>query len=248
MGCVCHDYQERLLSLDDVLILFFKALKRKNPLSLTRFSHAEITYLSWKINPKLLEIMEEFKHYNGVTGPVAETAKKILLSMGRSDINGFVPKDCPDHGEFWYENTKRFLHHYGKMPSRICSVWVTHDMANDQRFWDILTGVRVALIGRRAKEAVKHFQNKGVVVSHTLNLEGTQQVKQVFKYLKNTLSWDVALISAGIPATILTPQLAADTGRVAIDFGHALDRIIDGEKFDFGALVEKWEKGELGKS
>jgi hypothetical protein len=38
---------------------------------------------------------------------------------------------------------------------------------------------------------------------------------------------EIALISAGIPATILAPIISKLNQKVAIDFGHALDIILD---------------------
>jgi hypothetical protein len=54
--------------------------------------------------------------------------------------------------------------------------------------------------------------------------------------------WEIALVAAGIPATIMAPALAEKSGKVVIDFGDALDMVIDGEKFDYNKLVKDWKE------
>ncbi len=250
MVCKCHDYEDNVLSTDKVLELIEEAVVNKKALSLTRFSHAEITYLNWKYQKKLVKKMDMFKKYNGVDEPIEKITDILIDSLKNTTITGLIPEAYAEittaprdknNGFYWYKLTKAFLHRENLLPNLICSVWSTQEMIYKNKFWEMLRGRSIAIVGRRADEAVPYFQNNGVNVSETIVLEGINNVKEVKDYLTNK-EWDIAIVSAGIPATILTPQLSKETGRVVIDFGHALDRIIDGEKFDFHHLVDDLDK------
>jgi hypothetical protein len=241
MSCSCHNYQHTFLSTYEVINLLEEAINDKKAFSLTRFSHAEVSCLSWKFNRKLFNMMDNFRIYNGFTGSAEHTAKRILKSMKTTNIVGFVRQDCQNKGAFWYESTKSLLHHLHYIPKKICSVWVTHEMIKEQKFWELLYNKKVALIGRRAQEAIPYFQKNYVNVTIALPLEGMQYIDEVYESLVNNDDWDIVLLAAGIPATILTPMLAKSTRRIAIDFGHALDMVIDGESFDFNKLFEQFK-------
>lgn len=239
MYCQCHDYQNHIMNLHDVLPMLENAVENKQAFSLTRFSHAEISYMSWEIDPFLIKLIDRYRVYNGMTDSLENASGQLLHSLKMTDIVGFVPQDCQDGGEWWYAKTKQLLHHLDMMPESICSVWASHDLVGESRFWDFLKKHRVALIGRRAEEAAPYFSNEGVKITVTKSLNGIQEIENVHEALKTSSEWDIALVSAGIPATILTPRLADDTGRVVIDFGHAIDLFIDKDHFNFQHLVDQ---------
>ncbi|MFE1244720.1 DUF707 domain-containing protein [Fictibacillus sp. NPDC058756] len=238
--CNCHDYQNLMIGNNEVLDLIKLAAQKKEAFSLTRFSHAEISYLNWEINPLLIKNYEEYRAYSGITGSTEAVAEKLLNSMNSTDIVGFVPINCKDNGEWWYTNTKKFLHHINRIPEKICSVWVSQEIIYNNEFWDFLKQNRVALIGRRAEEAVPNFTKKGVQLTVVKSLEGIDEIDSVHEYMKYNKNWDIALISAAIPATILTPLLAKDSGRVVIDFGHAMDMVIEEDRYNFYKYLKEW--------
>lgn len=245
MVCDCHNYQTKMMTLQTVLDSIGQAAHNKQGFSLTRFSHGEISYLSYKINPVLVRNYEKYRTYTGLTESIEKAAAAIKHSLETTDIAGFVPKDCADNGEWWYSNTKQVLHHLNILPPSICSVWITQEMIYHEQFWQLLRQRRVALIGRRAEEASHYFGKNGVNITEVKNLDGVDEIKPVHDHMKNSSNWDIALISAAVPATILTPILAQDAKRIVIDFGHAMDLMIDGDKFDFQKIVEEWGKKQI---
>ncbi|MEI4801435.1 GT-D fold domain-containing glycosyltransferase [Bacillus sp. FJAT-51639] len=241
MSCNCHSYQHKFLSTYEVLGILEEAINKKEAFSLTRFSHAEISCLSRKCNRELFHLMNDLRLYNGFNGTIESTARKVLKSLQTTNVTGLIRQDCEDSGDFWYGNTKKLLHHLRFVPKIICSVWVTHEMIKEQKFWELLQNKKIAIIGRRAQEAIPYFQEKHVNVTIALPLEGTNHIGELHQYLSKSNDWDIALLSAGIPATILTPMLANSTGRIVIDFGHALDMVIDGDSFDFNEIFKQWK-------
>ncbi len=241
-GCKCHDYQNQMMDSKTVLGCLKQAVANKGSFSLTRFSHAEMSYLQWDINPSLIKDYDRFREYSGMTGSIEEVAGKLAYSMEDTDIVGLIPVDCKDNGNWWYPTTKNYLHHVDRIPEKICSVWVSQEWVFMEEFWEVLKQNRVALIGRRAEVAAPHFIEKGVQITEVKNLEGIDEIDSVYKFMRRSNAWDLALISAAIPATILTPILAKDTGRIVIDFGHAMDMVIEGDQYDFYKYFDEWKE------
>jgi glycosyltransferase involved in cell wall biosynthesis len=115
-------------------------------------------------------------------------------------------------------------------------------MINSDRFWRALKTRKLAIVGRRASEAREAFGKVGVAVACTMDLEGYDEIEKVYSELSERDDWDAAILAAGIPATILAPMLAQKTNRVVIDFGHALDMLIDGEDFDYEKILARWKE------
>ena len=139
--------------------------------------------------------------------------------------------------------TKILLKRLKIRPKWVCPAFITHDMIKCDRFWKVLKDRKIAIVGRRAAEASYVFKDRGIDIMYTTGLEGCDEIEEVYKDLSKRKDWEIALLSAGIPATILAPRLAKKTNKVAIDFGHALDMIIDGENFNYEKILRDWEKG-----
>ncbi|GAA3324599.1 hypothetical protein GCM10020331_053140 [Ectobacillus funiculus] len=78
-----------------------------------------------------------------------------------------------------------------------------HDLVNKEMFWEWIRGKKIVLVGRRSEHAKPLFEKKRrVQVVDTVKLEGYQELDKVQNYLVQSADWEVALISAGIPATI----------------------------------------------
>ncbi len=98
----------------------------------------------------------------------------------------------------------------------------------------------MVLVGRQAHEATKIIRDKGAVSVQSLTVEGLGDVERLCRYLNYHSQFDLALLAAGVPVTIAVLRIAEATGRVVIDFGHALDLIIDGpELIDCQEYFEK---------
>lgn len=231
-----YNYEDTMLSLDEVLDEISAALEKSKAFSLGRYGHGEIAFLYQSdFNDAL---------YAGATISAAEISKDLQEALKTTDIVGF-------HVSWGYAvedrdaaiMTQKFLHEYGFKPTKVCSAFITHDMVGSEKFWKCIKNRRVALVGRRAEAARTAFLSKGVEIVYTTNLEGYLDLDRVCNELSEAVGWDIAILAAGIPATVLAPRLAKKTNKVVIDFGHALDMLIDGETFDYNKLVSNWKKG-----
>ena len=231
-----------MLNTYEVLELIKEAISTKKPLSLSRFGHGEISYAIWPKFKQWRQGFEYYRNYAGATSSIEELNKSLIHSFKKSDIVGVydlkseirVDNECA-------KLTKYLLKKLNYKPKYVCSALVTHRMIEQHAFWDLLKQNNIALVGRRAKEASNHFQMLGIDIVDTVSLDGCEQIEEVCDKLSSNNMWDIALLSAGIPATILSPILSKKSCRVVIDFGHALDMILDGVgDFDHESLVKDW--------
>lgn len=237
-----YNYEDSMLCLDEVLDLIDKAVQNYKPLSIGRYGHGEIAYLGWSEFPTWKVDFDPHGYYAGATAPVSIIKADLLEALRSTDIVGFHVS----WGDVWEDRgaadlTKKLLQGFEFIPEQVCSAYITHEMIKCDRFWKSLENLRVVLVGRRAAEASIIFKNKGINVTYTTVLEGYEEIEKVYKDLSIRTEWDIALISAGIPATVLAPMLANKTNKVVIDFGHALDKLIEGESYDYIKILNNWK-------
>ncbi|MCY9668265.1 GT-D fold domain-containing glycosyltransferase [Paenibacillus alginolyticus] len=225
-------YERYLLTIEEVLECIDTAVAEGTSYSLARFGHAEIAEL--QVFPDLYWGMEYYRKYNGVTR--GNLKIELMEAFKSCTTAGILPTLEDASGAEYSRQTFLSL---GLEFYTICSAWATHHMVRLPYFWDWVRPYRLVLVGRRAAEAAPIFASKGVAVVDAVMLSDYEQLEQVYQQLCRVGGWNIALIAAGVPATLLAPRLANATGKVAIDFGHAIDLIIDGEDFDFEGLVKK---------
>lgn len=230
------EYENRYIDLSQVLHLIKQAIKEGKPFSLSRYGHAEIYYALWPSSMHYKEGLDYCATYNGATGNPKRINELVIQSLKSTHVVGLLSKEEHD---YFHNETVRLLTSLNYMPKYICSPFITHPMSKSAEFWELLKTLNVVLVGRRAKEVKPIFQARGVNIIDTLRLEGIDQILPVQAQLESIKDqWDMAILAAGVPATILAERLANSTNHVVIDFGHALDVMIDGSSFDFDKLVE----------
>jgi hypothetical protein len=210
-------------------------MEAKKSFSLSRFGIGEITFLLE--NTVLTEHFHRYRRYAGIIGSDKEIRKELIHALKTTDLAGLIPSW---RLEFWAQMTDNMLKEIKFTPDRTCCPWIMHDLVKQGLFWPWIKDKTVVLVGRRSSQAVPIFQENEVRVAGTVLLEGYQELEKVHETLMVMDDWDIAIVSAGIPATILVPKIARTAGKAAIDFGHALDMIIDGEKYDHLHLVQQY--------
>lgn len=234
-----HNYHFETFLLDHSLVVnkIEKAVEQKSSFSLGRFGIGEISFLSWPTYPLLLENFKQYQSYAGITCSPEIIKNELLAAIKTVDMAGLI---ASWRLEDWAMATHRVIEQLKIMPKNMCCAWIMHDMVHKGTLWPLLNKKKVILVGRRSAEAVPIFKEMGVHITGSFPLNGYEELDNVFYTILNDPNWEIALISAGIPATILAPRIAKASGRIAIDFGHALDIILDGESFNHSMLVEKW--------
>lgn len=232
-----YHFENQLLDNMKVIKLLDQAIKQKKGFSLARFGIGEISYLSWPANGLLVQEFKRYESYAGVSNSPEIIRRELIRSLRDTDIAGLI---APWRLDPWAKQTRTVLKQLKFMPSKACCAWIMQSLLDEGTLWPWLSNKRVFLVGRRSKEAEIVFKKQGVQITGSINLNGYEELNKVQNELQSNQKWEIALISAGIPATILAPRIAKFTQKVAIDFGHALDMILDGKEYKHSDLVKKW--------
>ena len=87
---------------------------------------------------------------------------------------------------------------------------------------------RLAVVGRRGPEAHRRATELDLNISVAVPIESVDQIDEAFKRLASRREdFDAVLLAAGLASRILAPMLARELGVVALDLGHALDRLLN---------------------
>ncbi|WP_264737592.1 GT-D fold domain-containing glycosyltransferase [Cytobacillus firmus] len=96
-------------------------------------------------------------------------------------------------------------------------------------FQDLLSNQRILLIGNRMMEGETVLRNAGFNnIAGSIPVENIYSVPQVLSEAQK-YDFDVAFVSAGIPANLICVELAK-CNKIAIDFGHLIDELINNTK------------------
>ncbi|KOR82794.1 hypothetical protein AM233_00630 [Bacillus sp. FJAT-22058] len=232
-----YHFEKSLLDNRKVIKLLDQAIKQNKGFSLARFGIGEISYLSYPANGLLVQEFKRYESYAGVTHAPEIIRRELVRSMQDTDIAGLI---APWRLDPWAKQTRTVLEQLKFMPTKACCAWIMQSLLDEGTLWPWLSNKKVFLVGRRSKEAEIVFREQGIQITGSIGLNGYDELIRVQNELQSDQEWEIALISAGIPATILAPRIAKSTQKVAIDFGHALDMILDGEEYKLSDLVKKW--------
>ncbi|MDS1029705.1 GT-D fold domain-containing glycosyltransferase [Bacillota bacterium LX-D] len=223
------DYGTPMLNLNQVLSRLKQALEQRQPFSIVRFGHAEMYVINEATWPEASWDFSEYSTYCGITGPLPNMSRDIIEALLEADIAGLG-----DHTPSWQIVMNKIFQHYDLVIKRSCSAWISHQMVKSEEFFQLLQGKRIVLLGRRGAEGAAKFEQRGIKVVAALPLEGYEQINPTLASLGKLPAFDLVLAAAGVPATIICPRIAEKYRTCALDFGHALDIVIDGEEgFDF---------------
>lgn len=227
-------YDAAFLSIDEVVGLIRRALQEGRPFALARMGTAEIAVLAHELDPAHWP-MQPFIAYSGVSRFLPHTALWLQAVLQLTDLLGLLPL-----GHSQGPQTLRLLQTYGIKPRQVCNAFLPKDLAVYPPFIEMLAGPRLIVVGRRAAESVPALARHGIRPVATYDLEGMDSLVSTLDAIAAGPDFDLALLAAGVPATIAAVELAEKRGKVALDFGHGLDILIDGDAFDYPKLESTW--------
>lgn len=233
---------KHFLEKNDLLQLLRNVSKDKESLSLARFGHGELSYMNHKINSDLAAEFSYYQRYCGATTTYNKIQEDLTEALRTTDVAGLFTKSEVDVDHKWIDLTEETLKYSKCSPKKICSPWIPKKLAQSKDFWEWLKFQRVVLVGRRAMEAEVIFRNRGVDIVNCFPFEGFEQINSLQGRIVSIPEWIVVIISAGVPATVLAPKLTRAKKCIALDFGHTLDWLIDGDRTDHERLVKEWNE------
>lgn len=224
---------EDLMDKDEIVSRLRTALNNKTPYSLVRIGDGENFVLSqdsvYSMEKTLgqLWVQEANKGRKGVKLPNIVLRDQLVEAIKESDIVGILAQNDnvirahPNHKRFL---TNKIFDYFQLQPKAVCNAIVNRELIYYKPFWEMLheAGSRVVLVSRWAGGTKQRLIRPpyNLQVPFTLSFERYEMMEDTLNILEQRKDeYDIALISCGVNAVVLTHQVAKRIGKVAVDFG-----------------------------
>lgn len=206
------------------------ALQEKRGLSLIRLGDGELLAMAHDLFIPSNELTNDqrfqFLSYAGIHLPDHCMRDILTKNVLQADVVGVPKARYPTYQRLFIK-----LAHYWQWPLK--EMCLTHSQINYQLneetplFHHLLSHYNVLLIGNRMREAIGQFHALGYKnVVGEIPVAGVHSVPRVMNVAQR-YDFDIALVSAGIAANLICVEIARQN-KIAIDFGHLIDRYLNG--------------------
>lgn len=214
---------------DEIVALIISALNEKKPLSLIRLGDGELLTMSQEVLKSTEQVLQEgpFLNYAGVQIPNLEVRDQLVEAVRGATVVGIPLLRLPNFQPLAFSVFRAYgldYHHLNLTHSTInYSIYLEHCLSK------IVTGRRVLMVGNKAGPMAELFTANGIEVAGAVSpVQGIHDIPRVMAEVA-AQDFDIALVSAGVPAVIIVHKIASELGKVAIDFGHLADSMVKGE-------------------
>lgn len=218
----------RFLTADEVITKIDDAYKLGKKLSVVRLGDGEALALAQEIVLPISEVRKRsFLPYAGLVVPNLKARDEIAESVRRSNIVGLANNNMPDFTPLLLKALD--AHNIDINNLLVTNACINYFLLEENRLKKFLLSApkpRVLLVGNKTDKLAKIMRRSEVrVVAAIKPVLGVRDWKRVMKAVTQ-YKFDVALVSAGIAAVMLTEKIANHMNKIALDFGHATDVII----------------------
>lgn len=218
-----------LLSVDQVGERILQALEERSPLSIVRLGDGELLALAQETVMTIDQVRQEggFLAYAGIHVPDLAVRDRLLEAVKRAGIVGipvlrqrnYQPLAAAVFQAYGIDFRER----------EYTDSLVNYSLFKTGYLQRMMQGRRVLIIGNMAERLAAVLSAQGVAVAGIISpVHGTHDADRV-AMLAQQFDFDLALVSAGISAVLITEEIARVMGKVALDFGHMADSLIKGE-------------------
>lgn len=221
-------YTFNIESAAELLKIIAQHYGAKKPFALVRIGDGENFILAQEPIHTSRELIEMYNvvagyGYSGIAIPNLKARDRLLNAVRRATVVGFLSQtDC----YCWYPMTEKIFNHYGIKPSRSCYAFINLELVTLPHFYILFRQARILLVGKPmaklARVLIRRYRFKNIV--GLLNLRDYRDLDLVLDQMPR-YNFEAAFIAAGANAKIVATA-AMDMGRIGLDLGHAVDRII----------------------
>lgn len=219
----------RLLSAHDVFNRMMNALQEGNPLSVIRLGDGELLALAQEVALDEAQVRSQghFLNYAGIQVPDLSARDQLAQAVRTADIVGIPKLRLPNFQPLAFTVFK--VHGISYQQLQLSTSTINYALYLEGYLKRLLVGRRVLLVGNTAHGLGDVMGRNGIHVARAIApVHGIHDIPRVMNEIAGC-DFDIALVSAGIPAVIIAQRIARDLGRVALDFGHLADAFIKGE-------------------
>lgn len=218
-----------MLTPDELADRILHALDTRSPFSLVRIGDGELLTLAQGSVLSVEQVKEQgpFLGYAGVDVPDFVARDQVKEAIKQASVVG-IPKLRVRN--FQPLALAVFNAHgigYGSLT--LTDSLINYYLYQAGHISRIVGGRRVLIAGMLAEPLADYMRQNGVnVVAAISPVEGVKDVPRVMEEIA-ARDFDIALVAAGVAAVLLSVRIAAELGKVAIDFGHLANSMIKGE-------------------
>ncbi|SFE15358.1 hypothetical protein SAMN04487969_101347 [Paenibacillus algorifonticola] len=218
-----------LLSAEQVAERLMEALEQHIPLSIVRLGDGELLTLAQEVVLPTEQVRQEggFLEYAGVRVPDLAARDRLLAAVKRADIVGIPKLRQPNYQRL----ATAVFQAYGIdfRSKTLTDSLVNYRLYHEGHLARLTRGRRVLVVGNLAQPLADVLAASGVTVAGAVGqVQGVHDVERVMGIIRQH-EFDLALVSAGIAAVLIADAIAAELGKVALDFGHMANSIVKGE-------------------
>jgi hypothetical protein len=218
-----------IMGTDEVVGLIISALNEKKSLSLIRLGDGELLTMAQEILKSTDQVLEEgpFLNYAGIQIPNLEVRNQLVEAVRGATVVGIPLLRMPNFQPLAFSVFRVYgldFHQLNLTHSTInYAIYLEHCLSK------IVTGRRVLMVGNKAGPMAEIFTANGIAVVGAVSpVQGIHDIPRVMAEVA-AQDFDIALVSAGVPAVVIVHKIASELGKVAIDFGHLADSMVKGE-------------------
>jgi len=216
----------RLVPPQEVMVAVLAALQHRRGFALLRLGDGELLTLAQQTvltDAEVRLVGGHFLSYAGVQLPDYSARDQLAQAVHEADGVGIPTRRGPTFQLLFLQLARV----YGWPVEKI---WFTSSVINyalesTDLYHQLFQNWRVVLIGNRMAQLAQQFQDEGIhSIMASLPVSGIGSLEIAMEQL-STIDYDVALVSAGVAGSILCSRIRG-TGKVAVDFGHMADQLI----------------------
>lgn len=225
-------YQEHaipLMVVEQVRDAIIHAMEEKQPLSLVRLGDGELLTLAQEVVLPVDTVRREgkFLEYAGVKVPDLDIRNRLAAAVTRANIVGIPRTRMPNYQLLVAPVFGAYGISFGER--QWTDSLINYSLCQAGCLFSILANRRVLIIGNMAEPLAAVLAQHGILIAGLVApVNGARDAARVAQ-LASQYDFDIALVSAGIAAVLITEELARVTGKVAVDFGHLANAIVKGE-------------------
>ncbi|WP_259392215.1 GT-D fold domain-containing glycosyltransferase [Paenibacillus thiaminolyticus] len=217
-----------LMGVEEVFQELEKALQERAPCSLVRLGDGELLALAHDtvLSAELVRREGTFLEYSGMSIPDYAHRDQLAEAVRKASIIGVPVAPEPNFQGLLFP----VFQAYGIQiaPRRFTLSTINYLLAEEGYLTRLIQGRRVLVIGNTAHSLAAVLADKGAVIAGAISpVKGIHDIPGVLEEAAEH-DYDLAVVAAGIPAVILVQRLAEQFCKVAIDFGHLANLIVEG--------------------
>lgn len=218
-----------LLTPEEIGARILHALDTRSPFSLVRIGDGEILTLSQGVVLSVDQVREQgyFLGYAGIDVPDFEARDQLRDAIRLASVVGIPKLRVRNYQPLAIAAFRAHGLDYHSLA--LTDSLINYYLYQAGYMSKIVSGRRVLIAGKLAEPLADYMRRNGVHVVDTITpVEGVKDVPRVMAEIA-ARDFDIALVAAGIAAVLISQRIATELGKVAIDFGHLANSMINGE-------------------